>query len=141
MFDRVTETLERDDLEQLQLERLREVVRRCYEHVPFYRERLRHSAAELLDSVADVRSLPLTTKADLRAGYPFGFLAVPRDRLVRLHASSGTKGKPTVVGYTQADVDVWAELCARALAAGGAQRGDVVHNAYGYGLFTGGLDL
>jgi phenylacetate-CoA ligase len=135
------ESLERDELSDLQLERLRDVVQRCVEHVPFYRRSLPAHAARSLASLDDLQALPFTTKRDLRDAYPFGMLAVPREELVRVHASSGTKGKPTVVGYTRADIDIWTEVCARALIAGGAQRGDVVHNAYGYGLFTGGLGL
>jgi phenylacetate-CoA ligase len=141
IFDLSAETLERDELEALQLERLRETVRRCTGSVAFYRSHVRPSLADSLRSLSDLRELPLTTKQDLRDAYPFGFLAVPREQLVRVHASSGTKGKPTVVGYTPNDIDTWAQVCARALAAAGAQRGDVVHNAYGYGLFTGGLGL
>jgi phenylacetate-CoA ligase len=141
IWNRAAETMERDELEALQLERLREVVVRCSGDVRLYRETLPHGAGRALGSLADLQHLPFTTKPQLREGYPFGMLAVPRERLARIHASSGTKGKPTVVGYTRADLDLWAEVCARALVAGGAQRGDVVHNAYGYGLFTGGLGL
>jgi phenylacetate-CoA ligase len=136
------ETAPRDRLEALQLERLRATVARLLEHVAPMRERLH--AAGVLDaadvrSLADLRSLPFTVKADLREHYPFGLLAVPRERLVRVHASSGTGGKPTVVGYTASDLGVWTEVMARCMAMAGVRAGMVVHNAYGYGLFTGGL--
>ena len=140
-WNRAAETADREELEELQLRRLREVVARCTERVRLYRNNLSPNTAERLTSLDDLDMLPFTTKDQLRDAYPFGMLAVPREELARVHASSGTKGKPTVVGYTRHDIDVWAEVCARALAAAGAQIGDVVHNAYGYGLFTGGLGL
>src|SRR3954451_6575496 len=118
------------------MRRLRDVVRRCAERGPMYRTRLPPHAHGLLRTLDDVAALPFTTKQDLRDRYPLGMLAVAREDVVRVHASSGTKGKPTVVAYTRGDVEMWTEVCARALAAGGAQPGDVVHNAYGYGLFT-----
>jgi len=131
----------RADLEQLQLERLRRVVAWASERVPLYRERLGRAGVkpEEIRSLADLRRLPFTTKADFRDTYPFGLLAVPMDEVVRLHASSGTTGKPSVVAYTRRDLDTWSEVMARTLMAGGVTRADVVHNAYGYGLFTGGL--
>jgi phenylacetate-CoA ligase len=136
------ETAPRDRLEALQLERLRATVARLLEHVAPMRERL-HAAgvcdAADVRSLADLRNLPFTVKADLREHYPFGLLAVPRERLVRVHASSGTGGKPTVVGYTASDLGVWTEVMARCMAMAGVRAGMVVHNAYGYGLFTGGL--
>jgi phenylacetate-CoA ligase len=143
MFERELETLPRESLARLQLERLREVVGRVTAHVPFYREQFAAAGvrADDLHSLDDLRRLPFTRKADLREHYPFGLLAVPRREVVRLHASSGTKGKPTVVGYSRADIALWAACCARSLACAGARAGDVVHNAYGYGLFTGGLGL
>jgi phenylacetate-CoA ligase len=141
IWNRAAETPDREELEELQLRRLREAVERCTERVRLYRNSLPANTAERLTCLDDIRMLPFTTKAQLRDAYPFGMLAVPREEVARIHASSGTKGKPTVVGYTRHDIEVWAEVCARALAAGGAQRGDVVHNAYGYGLFTGGLGL
>jgi phenylacetate-CoA ligase len=141
IWNRAAESAERPELEQLQLERLRAVVTRCAERVPFYRRVLPARIDGRLDSIASIAELPFTTKDDLREAYPFGMLAVDRGELVRVHASSGTRGKPTLVGYTRADIEIWSEICARALVAAGAVRGDVVHNAYGYGLFTGGLGL
>lgn len=133
--------LARPELEALQLERLRETVRRVRSDVPHYRSAFADAGVgpDDLRILADVARLPFTTKADLRDHYPFGMLAVPREQVVRIHASSGTTGRPTVVGHTQADVDTWAELMARSIRAAGGRPGDVVHVAYGYGLFTGGL--
>ncbi|MBI4561254.1 MAG: phenylacetate--CoA ligase, partial [Candidatus Rokubacteria bacterium] len=130
-----------EELEQLQLHRLRETVRRVWDRVPFYRERLAASGVEpeSIRSLEDLRRLPFTQKADLRDHYPFGLLTVPLREVVRLHASSGTTGKPIVVAYTREDLGVWTEVMARTLAAAGAGPEDVVQNAYGYGLFTGGL--
>ena len=135
------ETLPREALEALQLKRLSSLVERVHGTVPFYRNRLDGSGYKAGDvgSLADLSRLPFTTKTDLRDTYPFGMFAVPMERVVRIHASSGTTGKPVVVGYTRRDIDTWAELMARTLSCGGTNRGDVVHNAYGYGLFTGGL--
>jgi phenylacetate-CoA ligase len=135
------ETASRDELAALQLERLRWSLRHAYEHVPFYRRSFDEAGAHPGDvsSLDDLRRFPFTTKEDLRANYPFGMLAVPREQVARIHASSGTTGIPTVVGYTQADVDMWADVCARSIRAAGGRSGDVVHVAYGYGLFTGGL--
>ena len=126
---------------RFQLERLRAVVARVHEGVPFYRRRLGEAAVAPADirSLDDLRRLPFTTKDDFQATYPFGLLATPLDDVVRLHASSGTTGTPTVVAYTRGDLDTWSDLMARTLRAGGVGRSDVVHNAYGYGLFTGGL--
>ena len=134
------ETLPRADLERLQLERLRALVARAA-RVPLHRERLAAAGVKADDvrSLDDLRRLPFTTKADFRDTYPFGLLAVPMDQVVRIHASSGTTGKPTVVAYTRGDLDVWTEVMGRTLRAGGVRPGDVVQNAYGYGLFTGGL--
>ncbi len=130
-----------DRLRSEQLARLQASVRRAYDNVPHYRRRLEERGVHPDDvrSLEDIRLLPFTTKADLRDNYPFGMLAVPRERCVRLHASSGTTGRPTVVGYTQNDIDTWAALVARSLRAAGVRPGDLVHVAYGYGLFTGGL--
>ena len=141
IWNRAAESADRDELDQLQLERLRAVVARCAERVPFYRRTLPARIQASLATIEDIAELPFTTKDDLREAYPFGMLAVDRSELVRVHASSGTRGKPTLVGYTRADIEMWSELCARALVSAGAVRGDVVHNAYGYGLFTGGLGL
>jgi len=135
------ETLPRDQLAELQLRRLRDTLLRLYGDVPPVRARMQDAGVQPQDvrSLADVASLPFTHKTDLRDHYPFGLFARPVDQLARLHASSGTTGKPTVVGYTAQDLDQWADLMARSLYAAGARRGDIVHNAYGYGLFTGGL--
>jgi phenylacetate-CoA ligase len=137
------ETLPRDELEQLQTERLKYLVDKVYHNVPFYREKFRELdlRPEHVNSLGDLKYLPLTEKQDLRNNYPFGLFAVPQENVVRVHASSGTTGKATVVGYTQRDVNNWAHLMARSLMASGATRRDVVHNAYGYGLFTGGLGV
>jgi len=122
--------------ETLQWERLRVTLAWAAERVPFYAERLRGRAVR---SLGDLATLPFTRKSDLREHYPFGLVAVPRGELARIHASSGTKGKPTVVGYTAGDLDVWREVMARVLVAAGARAGDTLHNAFGYGLFTGGI--
>ena len=137
------ETMPREDLEALQLKRLQAVVERVYHLVPFYRRRMDELGVkpEHIRILEDIRLLPLTVKQDLRDNYPFGMFAAPMEQIVRIHASSGTTGKSTPVAYTQRDLDTWAELMARSLAAGGAHRGDIVHVAYGYGLFTGGLGV
>jgi phenylacetate-CoA ligase len=135
------ETLPREALEALQLKRLQHQIERVYAAVPYYRNKMVEVGVKPSDikGLKDIRTLPFTTKEDLRLNYPFGLFAVPFEQVVRIHASSGTTGKPTVVGYTKRDIDAWAELMARTLSCGGAHQGDVVHNAYGYGLFTGGL--
>ncbi|TAN39328.1 MAG: phenylacetate--CoA ligase [Nitrospirae bacterium] len=135
------ETLPREALEALQLKRLQHQIERVYAAVPYYRNKMEEQGVRPSDikTLRDISRLPFTTKEDLRINYPFGLFAVPFEQVVRIHASSGTTGKPTVVGYTKRDIDSWAELMARTLSAGGAHQGDVVHNAYGYGLFTGGL--
>jgi phenylacetate-CoA ligase len=140
-FDREAETLPRAALEKLQLRRLRATIKEAYEHVEPHRARMKGAGIAPRDirSLEALRALPFTVKADLRDHYPFGLFARPRAALVRLHASSGTTGKPTVVGYTRQDIATWARLMARSLACAGVRPGDVVHNAYGYGLFTGGL--
>ncbi|AGT32356.1 phenylacetate-CoA ligase [Geobacillus genomosp. 3] len=137
------ETAERSELEALQLGRLQATVERVYKRVPFYREQFDQAGVKPEDvrTLDDVRRLPFTTKSDLRAHYPFGLLAVDTTQCVRLHASSGTSGKPTVVAYTRQDIDHWADIVARAFAIAGGKPGDIVHNAYGYGLFTGGLGI
>jgi phenylacetate-CoA ligase len=141
IWDDEYETLPREALEALQLKRLRDLVDRMYSRVPFYRQKLTEAGYKPGDirKLGDLARLPFTTKDDLRDNYPFGLFAVPMDRVVRIHASSGTTGKPTVVGYTRRDIDTWSELMARTLSAGGTTSRDIVHNAYGYGLFTGGL--
>lgn len=135
------ETMDRAALEALQLERLKWTVRHAYDNVPLYRAKFGEAGITPDDirSLADLERLPFTTKEDLRQAYPFGMFAVPMDEVRRIHASSGTTGRPTVVGYTEGDLDRWADLIARSLRAAGVQPGWKVHNAYGYGLFTGGL--
>ncbi|HEY6863731.1 MAG TPA: phenylacetate--CoA ligase [Burkholderiales bacterium] len=131
----------REKLAALQLRRLRQMLRNAYDHVPLHRRRLDAAGCRPEDvrSLRDLAELSFTVKTDLRDHYPFGMFARPREQLVRLHASSGTTGKPTVVGYTAKDIATWADLMARSMACAGVRPGDVVHNAYGYGLFTGGL--
>jgi phenylacetate-CoA ligase len=141
IFEPELETLPRDRLRALQIDRLRALVAYVKDRVPLYRERLSSIEPGDIASLDDLRRLPFTQKSDLRDTYPFGLLAVPRDRLLRVHASSGTTGKLTVVGYTAADVDLFAHVNARSLAMAGAMPGMMLHNAYGYGLFTGGLGL
>ena len=135
------ETLPREAIESLQLKRLQQTVQRVNATVPFYREGFRQAGVtpDKIRSLDDLRRLPFTLKQDMRENYPYGLFAVPLDQIVRIHASSGTTGKPTVVGYTRRDIETWSELMARSFVAAGAHRGDVIHNAYGYGLFTGGL--
>ncbi|NUO57447.1 MAG: phenylacetate--CoA ligase [Hamadaea sp.] len=135
------ETASVDELRALQLQRLRWSVRHAYENVPHYRTTLDAAGVhpDDLRELSDLARIPFTTKADLRANYPFGMFAVPRERVVRIHASSGTTGRPTVVGYTRDDLDVWAAVVARSIHAAGGRPGQILHNAYGYGLFTGGL--
>jgi phenylacetate-CoA ligase len=143
MFDRDAETMPRDALSLLQTKRLKQTLDRTYADVPHYRNKWQAAAIgpQTFESLKDLARFPLTTKKDLRDNYPFGMFAVPRTELRRLHASSGTTGKPTVVGYTSDDLERWAELMARSLACAGVLPGDIVHNAYGYGLFTGGLGV
>ena len=135
------ETLPREVIESLQVKRLRQTLQRVNATVPFYREQFRKAGVtpEQIKSLDDLRRLPFTLKQDMRDNYPYGLFAVPLEQIVRIHASSGTTGKPTVVGYTRRDIDTWSELMARSFVAAGAHKGDVIHNAYGYGLFTGGL--
>lgn len=130
-----------DELRALQLERLRWSVRHAYDNVPHYRKKFEAKGVhpDDLHTLADLAKFPFTAKQDLRENYPFGLFAVPREKVVRIHASSGTTGKPTVVAYTQRDIDNWADLVARSIRASGGRAGDIVHVAYGYGLFTGGL--
>ncbi len=129
------------DLRRLQLQRLQWSLQHAYDHVPHYRRKFDEAGVKPADcrTLADLARFPFTTKADLRETYPFGMFAVPMDRIVRIHASSGTTGKPTVVGYTAKDIDTWTQVMARSIRAAGARPGDKVHVAYGYGLFTGGL--
>ncbi len=137
------ETASRDEIGALQLTRLKWSLNHAYENVPFYKASF-DAAGVHPDNISDLSDLarfPLTVKQDLRDNYPFGMFAVPRDQVQRIHASSGTTGQPTVVGYTQNDLDVWGHVVARSLRAAGMRRGDILHNAYGYGLFTGGLGI
>jgi len=137
------ETLPREVLETLQLKRLKQVVQRVYHTVGFYRRAFDEAGVQPddLKSLDDLKKFPFTTKQDLRENYPFGMFAVPMSSIVRLHASSGTTGRATVVGYTRRDIDTWSELMARCLVAAGLTKNDIIHNAYGYGLFTGGLGV
>jgi phenylacetate-CoA ligase len=141
MFDAAAETMPRPALATLQAERLRGVLAQAYAKVAHYRQKFDAAGVSPADfkDLGDIAKFPFTLKSDLRENYPFGMFAVPREALVRVHASSGTTGKPTVVGYTQGDIDLWSDLMARCFACAGARPGDIVHNAYGYGLFTGGL--
>ncbi|MEP3636799.1 MAG: phenylacetate--CoA ligase PaaK [Paracoccaceae bacterium] len=135
------ETASIDEIRALQLKRLKWSLSHAYENVPMYRERFDAAGVhpDDLQDLSDLARFPFTYKDDLRNNYPFGLFAVPREDIVRIHASSGTTGKPTVVGYTQGDIDMWADMMARSLRASGLRRGNIVHCAYGYGLFTGGL--
>ena len=135
------ETISREEMEQLQVARLRACLGGIKQRVPFYREQLAGIEPGGIQSLADLARLPFTNKQDLRDNYPFGLFAAPMSDVVRIHASSGTTGKPTVVGYTANDIETWAGLAARALSLAGVTRDDIVQNAYGYGLFTGGLGL
>ena len=140
VWDQV-ETISREEMERLQVERLQACLGRLKSQAPFYRERLAGIEPGSIQSLADLTRLPFTDKQDLRDNYPFGLFAAPMSDVVRIHASSGTTGKPTVVGYTAKDIETWAGLAARALAMAGVTKDDIVQNAYGYGLFTGGLGL
>ncbi len=135
------ETASRDEIAALQLDRMKWSVRHAYENSAFYRQRFEAHGVhpDDLTTLADLAKFPFTQKTDLRDTYPFGMFAVPRERIARIHASSGTTGKPTVVGYTARDIDTWAQCMARSIRASGGRAGDLVHVAYGYGLFTGGL--
>ena len=135
------ENASRDEIAGLQLERMKWSVRHAYENSPFYRKRFDAHGVhpDDLRTLADLAKFPFTVKQDLRDTYPFGMFAVPREKLSRIHGSSGTTGKPTVVGYTKKDIDTWADLIARSIYASGGRPGDIAHIAYGYGLFTGGL--
>jgi phenylacetate-CoA ligase len=137
------ETMPRPEIEAFQLERLKKTVSYIYERVPFYKNALKKNGIvpDDIHTLADLARLPFTSKLDFRDNYPFGLTCVPRDEIVRVHSSSGTTGKPVIAPYTQKDIDVWAELIARSLACAGLTREDTLQNAYGYGLFTGGLGL
>ena len=135
------ELASKDELQSLQLQRMKWSLKHAYENVPHYRASFDAAGVhpEDLKTLADLAKFPFTGKQDLRANYPFGMFAVPREQVARIHASSGTTGQPTVVGYTMADIDTWANVVARSIRAAGGRRGDMVHISYGYGLFTGGL--
>ena len=135
------ETASRDEIEALQFHRMKRSLKHAYENSPFFRKRFIEADVhpEELKTLKDLAKFPFTYKQDLRDTYPFGMFAVPQNQLARIHGSSGTTGKPTVVGYTKNDIDTWANLIARSIRAGGGRAGDILHNAYGYGLFTGGL--
>ncbi|ABC34235.1 phenylacetate--CoA ligase PaaK [Burkholderia thailandensis] len=137
------ETASRDELRALQLSRLKWSLRHAYENVPHYRRSFDAAGVrpDDLKTLADLAKFPFSTKDDLRENYPFGLFAVPREQVVRVHASSGTTGRPTVVGYTARDIDMWASVTARSIRAAGGRPGDTLHNAFGYGLFTGGLGI
>jgi phenylacetate-CoA ligase len=141
MFDRAAETMPRGELEALQLDRLKAMIARAYAKVGPFRRKLDAAGVKPHDlkTLADIVRFPFTVKSELRDNFPFGLFAVPREDVLRLHASSGTTGKPTVVGYTRGDLQLWSDLMARCIACMGGKPGDVFHNAYGYGLFTGGL--
>lgn len=143
IWNRHFECMEREELRKVQGERLRETVERVYFNVPYYRHKMQEAnlGPESIRTIDDLHKLPFTTKQDLRDNYPFGLFAVPMSEIVRVHASSGTTGKPTVVGYTRRDIATWSEVMARTLTCAGADRNDFIHIAYGYGLFTGGLGL
>ncbi len=137
------EMASRDEIAALQLERMKWSLRHAYDNVPFYKAKFDAAGVhpDDLHHLEDLARVPFTTKQDLRDNYPFGMFAVPREQVARIHASSGTTGQPTVVGYTKNDLDMWAKVVARSLRASGLRPGDVLHNAYGYGLFTGGLGI
>jgi phenylacetate-CoA ligase len=141
MYQPDIETMPRDKLAEVQLARLKKVVKHAYDNVPHYKTAFDKAGVkpEDIKDLADIAKFPFTVKTDLRDNYPFKLFAVPREKVVRIHASSGTTGKPTVVGYTPADINNWADLMARSMMGAGARPGDIIHNAYGYGLFTGGL--
>ena len=143
IWNRHFECMDRDGIRHIQSERLRETVERVYFNVPYYRNKMQEAGIgpESIRSIDDIAKLPYTTKQDLRDNYPFGLFAVPMSEIVRVHASSGTTGKPTVVGYTRNDISTWSEVMARTLTSAGANRNDFIQVAYGYGLFTGGLGL
>ncbi|HQA50723.1 MAG: phenylacetate--CoA ligase [Syntrophomonadaceae bacterium] len=142
-WDREKECMPREDIEKLQLRRLKETVYRVYAFVPSYKEKMDQAGIKPddINSLEDLNKLPFTTKQDLRDNYPFGLFALPMNEVIRIHSSSGTTGKPTVVGYSKRDIDIWAELMARALTCAGANRYSIIQNSYGYGLFTGGLGV
>ncbi|WP_404346502.1 AMP-binding protein [Sutcliffiella horikoshii] len=138
-----SETLSLSEMQLLQSSRLRDTVQKVFQHVPFYRQKITSLTITPSDiqTIHDIHKLSFTTKKELRENYPFGLFAIPRSQITRLHASSGTSGKPTVVAYSQEDINMWSDIAARAISMAGGKKGDILHNAYGYGLFTGGLGL
>lgn len=142
-FDEKAEQMNREDMRKLQLERLQHIVKYAYERVPFYKRKFDEIGLkpEDIQTLEDIKKIPYTVKTDLRDNYPYGLLAVPMDDIVRVHASSGTSGKPTVVAYTKNDLDMWSDCMARLIVAAGGRKTDIVQNAFGYGLFTGALGL
>lgn len=142
-FQKDIETMPRAEIEKLQLERLQRLVKYCYDNVPFYHKRLGEAGVtpDKIKTLSDIKYIPLTTKADMRDNYPFGLFAVPQSKIARIHASSGTTGKPTVVGYTKNDLDMWSDCMARLVMAAGADENSIVQICFGYGLFTGALGL
>lgn len=143
MYHPEIETVSRGEMEKIQLARLKDTVGKVYSNTPFYKEQFDQLkiSPDDIQTLADIRKLPFTKKVNLREQYPFGLFAVPMDDVVRIHGSSGTSGKPTIVGYTKNDIDMWSGLLARAIVAAGGSKSDIFHNAYGYGLFTGGIGL
>ena len=143
IWNKEAECMPVEERRTLQGERLRATVKRCYDNVPTYRKKFDEAGIKPEDirSIDDIKHLPFTTREDLQAGYPFGLFAVPMEDVVRVHSSSGTTGKPKVVGYTRNDIDTWAEVAARTICCGGADKNDVIQVTYGYGLFTGGLGI
>ena len=141
IYNLKAETMPVEKLRELQSKRLADTVRRVYDNVPFYRKKIDDAGISPADirSIEDLNKLPFTVKQDLRDNYPYGLFAVPMEEIVRIHASSGTTGKQTVVGYTKNDIRLWGEVMARTLGAGGITKKDIGHISYGYGLFTGGL--
>ena len=142
-FDIKIEQMDRAEMRALQLERLKKIVKYAYDRVPFYKNKFDAIGLkpEDIQTLEDIKKIPYTTKADLRDNYPYGLLAVPMDDIVRVHASSGTSGKPTVVAYTKNDLDMWSDCVARLIVAAGGRKSDVVQISFGYGLFTGALGL
>jgi phenylacetate-CoA ligase len=143
IWNKEAECMRITDRQRLQLTRLKATVRRSYQNVPYYKKRFDEAKVKPGDikKLTDIKLLPFTTKTDLRAGYPFGLFAVPRNEIIEVHTSSGTTGKPTVSGYTRKDIEIWGEVVARALTMCGATKDDIIQNGYGYGLFTGGLGV
>ncbi len=143
IFDKKYETMKREDMQKLQLKRLKKIVKYAYDTIPFYKKKYNEAGfnPESIKSLDDIRRIPFVVKDDLRDAYPYGLLAVHTDNLIRIHASSGTSGKPTVVAYTKKDLDMWSDCCARIIVAGGGRSTDIVQISFGYGLFTGALGM